>query len=113
LGEFNPVSIKMAKEQNLPLSPMKISGLCGRLLCCLGYEFAQYREMREKMPKGGKRIMTLKGEGIVVGSKPIEEKVLIEIEGGARVEISLDEIVDENKDKSGRKEIDKKVEKDN
>ncbi len=113
LGEFNPVSIKMAKEQNLPLSPMKISGLCGRLLCCLGYEFAQYRKMREKMPRRGKRIITLKGEGIVVGSKPIEEKVLIEIESGTRVEVSLDEIVDENKDKSEKKEIDKKVEKDN
>jgi cell fate regulator YaaT (PSP1 superfamily) len=48
LNEFTPVSIKMAKEQNLPLNPMKISGVCGRLLCCLGYECEQYRAMKEK-----------------------------------------------------------------
>ena len=107
LCEFNPVSIKMAKEQGLPLSPMKISGLCGRLLCCLGYEFEQYRKMREKMPRVGKKVMTAKGEGMVVGGKPIEEKVLVELESGARVELSLDEIMDEDKDKGGKKGKDK------
>lgn len=107
LDEFNPVSIKMAKEQGLPLSPMKISGLCGRLLCCLGYEFEQYRKMREKMPREGNRVITAKGEGVVVGGKPIEEKVLVELESGARVELSLDEITHENKDKGGNKGKDK------
>jgi len=105
LGEFNPVSIKMAKEQGLPLSPMKISGLCGRLLCCLGYEFEQYREMRKKLPREGSRVITAKGEGVVIGGKPIEEKVLVELESGARVELSLDEIMDE--DKGGKKGKDK------
>ncbi len=103
LDEFNPVSIKMAKEQDLPLSPMKISGLCGRLLCCLGYEFEQYREMREKMPKEGSRVITAKGEGVVVGTKPIEEKIVIELESGARVELSLGEITDEDRDKGEKK----------
>ncbi len=112
LGEFNPVSIKMAKEQNLPLSPMKISGLCGRLLCCLGYEFEQYREMRKKMPREGSRVMTAKGEGVVVGGKPLEEKVLVEMEGGVRVEISFDEIVGEDKGNGGQKGRNKKVEQD-
>ncbi|UCE98490.1 MAG: stage 0 sporulation family protein [Dehalococcoidia bacterium] len=97
LSEFNPVSIKMAKEQDLPLSPMKISGLCGRLLCCLGYEFDLYREMRERIPKEGKSIKTTKGDGIVVGSKPIEEKVIIELESDARIEVTLDEIIKEEK----------------
>jgi len=104
LGEFNPVSIKMAKEQGLPLSPMKISGLCGRLLCCLGYEFEQYREMRGKMPREGQKVKTIKGEGIVVGGKPIEEKVLVELESGARVELEIDEITYEDKNKSGKKD---------
>ncbi len=104
LTEFNPVSIKMAKEQDLPLSPVKISGLCGRLLCCLGYEFGLYREMREKIPREGKSIKTTKGEGIVVGSKPIEEKVIIELESGARIEVSLDEIINEEKIKPDKKE---------
>ncbi|MFH1662833.1 MAG: stage 0 sporulation family protein [Chloroflexota bacterium] len=111
LGEFSPVSIKMAKEQNLPLSPMKISGLCGRLLCCLGYEFEQYRKMREKMPREGKMVKTAKGEGVVVGSKPIEEKVLVELESGVRVEVSLDEIT-EDKGSNEQKGQGKKVEKD-
>jgi len=108
LGEFNPVSIKMAKEQGLPLSPMKISGLCGRLLCCLSYEFEQYREMRKKLPREGSRVITAKGEGVVIGGKPIEEKVLVELESGARVELSLDEIMDEDKGgKKGKDEIGK------
>jgi len=102
LSEFNPVSIKMAKEQDLPLNPMKISGLCGRLLCCLGYEFDLYREMRGKIPREGKSIKTTKGEGIVVGSKPVEEKVIIELESGARIEVLLDEIINE-----GKVEVDK------
>ena len=53
LSEFSPVSIKMAKKQGLPLNPMRISGVCGRLLCCLGYECEQYRATKEKLPKRG------------------------------------------------------------
>ncbi|UCG55554.1 MAG: stage 0 sporulation family protein [Dehalococcoidia bacterium] len=109
LGEFNPVSIKMAKEQDLPLSPMKISGLCGRLLCCLDYEFDLYREMREKIPREGNMIITKKGEGIVVGSKPVEEKVLVELESGARIEVSLSEIIEEGKSSSKKKHSHKMV----
>lgn len=103
LSDLRPVSIKMAKEQGLPLSPMKISGLCGRLLCCLGYEYDQYRAMREKMPRVGRNISTAMGEGKVVGGKPIEETVLVELESGARVELPLDEIIDTDKDKDGQK----------
>lgn len=112
LGEFSPVSIKMAKEQHLPLSPMKISGVCGRLLCCLGYEFDQYRKMRKKMPKEGTTIKTTKGEGIVLGGKPIEEKVLIELDGGVKVEVSFDEILSDDKDNGGQNMQNKKAEKD-
>jgi cell fate regulator YaaT (PSP1 superfamily) len=108
LGELSPVSIKMAKEQGLPLNPMKISGLCGRLLCCLGYEFEQYRAMREKMPPVGKQISTSMGEATVVGGNPIEGMVLVELESGARVELPLDEITDTSKGKKSQRRYNRK-----
>ncbi|MFC1846978.1 stage 0 sporulation family protein [Chloroflexota bacterium] len=115
LSELNPVSIKMAKEQGLPLSPMKISGLCGRLLCCLGYEYEQYRSMREKMPRVGKQISTPMGEGIVRSTNPVSETVTVELESGARTEITLEELngkkEDRAKDKEETKPEDKKKDK--
>lgn len=92
LSEFSPVSIKMAKEQDLPLNPMKISGLCGRLLCCLGYEFEQYREMKQKFPGEGQKVSTGEGQGVVVGSRPLEDIVIIELETGSRIEAKLADI---------------------
>jgi cell fate regulator YaaT (PSP1 superfamily) len=92
LTEFTPVSIKMAKEQDLPLNPMKISGACGRLMCCLSYEGDQYRAMKEKMPKNGQRVSTRMGEAVVVGNNPLKETVLVELETEARVELPLDEV---------------------
>jgi prefoldin subunit 5 len=59
--------------------------------------------MREKIPRDGKRVITAKGVGIVVGGKPIEEKVLVELESGVKVELSIDEVTDENKEKSGER----------
>lgn len=92
LSEFEPVSIKMAKEQDLPLNPAKISGVCGRLLCCLGYEYQQYRSMKEKLPREGQQVATPMGIATVVGGNPLEETVLVELEGGASAEIPLSEI---------------------
>ena len=89
---FDPVSIKMAKEQNLPLNPMKISGVCGRLMCCLGYESEQYRKMKEKLPKVGQQVSTAMGEATVVGSNPLKETVLVELESQATVELPLSEV---------------------
>lgn len=79
LGDFNPVSIKMAKEQNLSLSPTKISGLCGRLMCCLNYEHAHYNETRRRMPRQGSTVMTPDGKGIVIENNAITEKVRVKI----------------------------------
>ena len=87
LDEFSPVSIKMAKVQDLPLNPMKISGVCGRLLCCLGYECEQYRAIKEKMPREGQRVMTEAGPAVVVGHNTLEENVLVEYETGVRLEV--------------------------
>ena len=92
LSEFAPVSIKMAKEQELPLNPMKISGVCGRLLCCLGYENEQYRIVKERLPKEGQQVSTPMGVASVVGGNPLKETVLVELEGGARVELPLNEV---------------------
>ncbi len=92
LSEFNPVSIRMAKEQNLPLNPMKISGICGRLMCCLGYESELYHMMKGKLPKDGQQVSTPMGEAKVKGSNPLKESVLVELESGATVEFPLDEI---------------------
>ena len=65
LSEFSPVTLKMAKTQQLPLSPNKLSGLCGRLRCCLGYEFGSYQKMLRRMPRIGTRLTTPDGPGVV------------------------------------------------
>jgi cell fate regulator YaaT (PSP1 superfamily) len=82
----------MAKEQDLPLNPMKISGVCGRLLCCLAYESEQYHIMKEKLPKEGQRVKTPLGVAKVVGGNPLKETVLVELESEAVVEFPLSKI---------------------
>lgn len=79
LDDFHPVSIKMAKEQNLSLSPTKISGLCGRLMCCLQYEQACYEDMRHKMPHVNRDILTPDGIGFVVENNVITEKTKVRL----------------------------------
>ena len=93
LDEFEPVSIKMAKDQDLPLNPLKISGLCGRLLCCLSYENDYYCACKQNMPKAGEEVETTKGRGRVVGVNVIKETVTIEIESGATVEVSARDVI--------------------
>ena len=92
IDEFDPVSIRMAKDQDLPLNPMKISGVCGRLMCCLAYESEQYRAMKEKLPKVGQQVSTSMGEAKVVGTNPLKETVLVELESEATVELPLSEV---------------------
>ena len=79
LTDFQPVSIKMAKEQNLSLSPTKISGLCGRLMCCLKYEQDAYEFMRKQMPKVGKEIYTPDGPGVVQENNIITEHTRVRV----------------------------------
>ena len=80
LTEFAPVSIRMAKEQSLSLNPTKISGVCGRLMCCLKYEQEQYEKSRKKMPKLGKEVITPHGKGIVTQVNPLLETVTVRIQ---------------------------------
>ena len=79
LGDFQPVSIKMAKEQNLSLNPTKISGLCGRLMCCLKYEQDYYSQTLKKLPKVGKDIVTPDGVGVLAEINAIRERVKVRI----------------------------------
>lgn len=79
LDDFHPVSIKMAKEQNLSLSPTKISGLCGRLMCCLQYEQSCYEEMKRRMPHVNRDILTPDGVGTVVDNNVITEKTKVRL----------------------------------
>ncbi len=79
LEEFHPVSIKMAKEQNLSLSPAKISGLCGRLMCCLKYEQAAYADIPKRMPRVGKPVFSPDGPGVVLDNNAITEKTKVRV----------------------------------
>lgn len=92
LAEFHPVSIKMAKQQDLPLAPSEISGLCGRLLCCLAYENDQYAEFRKSLPKVGTQVDTPHGKGVIVGLNVLTESALVELQGELTVEVKADEV---------------------
>lgn len=80
LGSFGPVSIRMAKEQNLSLNPTKISGICGRLMCCLRYEADHYEHARGEFPDTGDRVITPKGDGKVISTNIVKKTVLVELE---------------------------------
>jgi len=87
LGDFQPVSIKMAKEQSLSLNPTKISGLCGRLMCCLKYEQETYEQLRKRMPRVGKDIITPDGVGTVLEIQVLKEMVKVRVNKGDGFEI--------------------------
>lgn len=88
LEDFEPVSIKMAKEQNLSLNPTKISGVCGRLMCCLKYEEDAYEETRKRMPRIGKEVITPDGIGVVNDLNIVKETVKVRISKGDSYEIN-------------------------
>jgi cell fate regulator YaaT (PSP1 superfamily) len=92
LSEFTPVSIRMAKEQDLPLNPAKISGSCGRLLCCLGYESAQYHSLKENLPPAGQQVNTSMGTATVIGRNPLKQTVLVRFESAATAELPVEDI---------------------
>lgn len=88
MNEYAHVSIKMAKNQNLSLNPTKISGLCGRLMCCLAYENAHYAETNKRMPKVGATVTTVdKKQGVVTAINQLKETVRVKSESDERVEI--------------------------
>lgn len=92
LSDFAPVSIRMAKEQNLPLNPTEISGLCGRLLCCLAYEYEYYHAVRGIFPKVGKIVETPFGPAKVVKVSVLQETVTLLLADGSTLELTADQL---------------------
>ncbi len=92
LTDFSPISIKMAKEQGISLTPEEITGMCGRLRCCLIYEYEQYVEARKELPKRNKRVVTPRGEGKVVDVIPMSNKVVVQLdsEEGKYIQVTFD-----------------------
>lgn len=88
-GEFQPVSIRMAKEQDLPLNPLKISGLCGRLMCCLRYEYEAYKDFKGRAPKRGAIVEVGDGKGKVVDFNTPKETVTLRLEEGGTATVAL------------------------
>ncbi|MBU4208340.1 MAG: stage 0 sporulation protein [Proteobacteria bacterium] len=95
IGKFGPVSIRMAKDQNLSLNPTKISGMCGRLMCCLTFEHETYQKLRGKFPKVGKLVNTAGGKGKVVRHNLIRDRITVRLDSGSEIEARLDEIINE------------------
>jgi cell fate regulator YaaT (PSP1 superfamily) len=107
---LEPVTIKMAKNQKATLDPAKISGACGRLMCCLRFENPVYQELKRQLPKKGKRVKTPKGEGEVLNYDIIAQTLLVEESSGERVTYRLDELSWEGggRPKGGRPPEDKR-----
>ena len=92
LEEFTPVTIRMAKDQGLALNPSKISGACGRLMCCLQYEHQTYKELSQSMPKLGRNIQTPGGLGKVIQSNILKQTVLVRLEDESILTYSIEEL---------------------
>jgi len=92
LPEFSPVTIRMAKDQGLALNPSKISGVCGRLMCCLQYEHANYRELIKELPKLGKNINTPEGPGRVIKNDILKQIIIVRLEDDSIMYFHLDEL---------------------
>lgn len=92
LEKFGPVSIRMAKEQNLSLNPTKISGQCGRLMCCLTYEYETYMDLKMNFPRIGKQLPTPGGTGKVIRHNVIANSVTVRLDQGTELDINLAEI---------------------
>ena len=92
LSEFRPISIKMAKQQDLPLSPMEISGVCGRLLCCLAYENDFYVEAKKHMPRVGEVIDTPQGRGKVIALNVLLETIAVRLESDVTSTFALEDL---------------------
>jgi cell fate regulator YaaT (PSP1 superfamily) len=99
LREFQAVSVRMAKEQGLSLNPSKLSGMCGRLKCCLRYEYETYVEMRRGLPKVGARVTSLKGDGEVLRQNVLKQTAIVRrSDDGVEVEVTLEDLVEKRAD---------------
>lgn len=92
LHNLDRVSVKMAKEQNMSLNPEKISGLCGRLMCCLAFEYDGYVDMKKNMPKCGKVIQCEEGKGKVIRQHALQGEIAVELENGKEITVHVSEL---------------------
>jgi len=94
LRDFEAVTVKMARDQGLALNPSRLAGMCGRLKCCLRYEYATYVELKRALPNLGKRVQCVKGDGKVIRQNILKQTVLIQREeDGGVVEVTLEDLV--------------------
>jgi len=95
LRDFDAVTVKMAREQGLALNPSRLAGMCGRLKCCLKYEYATYVDLKRALPNQGKRVQSVKGDGKVIRQNILKQTVSIQLDNDAGiVEATLEELVD-------------------
>jgi cell fate regulator YaaT (PSP1 superfamily) len=100
LRDFEAVTVKMAREQGLALNPSRLAGMCGRLKCCLRYEYATYLDLKRTLPNSGKHVQSVKGNGKVLRQNILKQTVLIQLEAdGGVVEVTLQDLVDARKSK--------------
>jgi len=92
IPNLDRVSVKMAKEQSVSLNPEKISGLCGRLMCCLAFEFDVYQDMKKDIPKCGKIINTAEGRGKVIRQNIFKGEIVVELEGGKEITVNIEDL---------------------
>lgn len=103
MQDFSPVSIKMAKRQNISLNPSEISGACGRLLCCLAYEDEYYQEVKKKLPQLREIVQTTYGSGEVRALNALKQTVTVELKNEVTVEVTPDEILETTGKKAKRR----------
>lgn len=102
LNNFSIVSIKMVKEQGLALNPAKISGICGRLMCCLAYEYETYLSLKKSFPRIGKRVNTPQGEGKVVKHNALASTISVQLDEGKEITLPLNDVTQVDPTKSGQ-----------
>jgi len=95
MNDFQPVSIRMAKEQGLLLNPTKISGLCGRLMCCLAFEYETYCHLKREFPDSGKYVRTKTGSGKVIRQNVLKESITIKLDEEHELDVRLNDVIEE------------------
>lgn len=93
LKEYEPISVRMAKDQNLPLNPSKLAGMCGRLKCCLRYEHSMYEELKRRLPKVGSPVEAPEGVGIVKARNILAESVVVELEDSVQITVKAADLI--------------------
>ena len=92
IPNLDRVSVKMAKEQSVSLNPEKISGLCGRLMCCLAFEYDVYQDMKRDIPKCGRMVNTAEGRGKIIRQNIFKGEIVVELESGKEITLSVDDL---------------------